>query len=116
MKISFTVPGTPVPKQRPRMGQGGRWYTPSKTKHYEQLVASCALHAGARPWRHPARLTIEIYWPDNRRRDLDNAAKSIGDGLNGIAYDDDSQLIELNVSAHLDRITPRAVVTVEYDV
>ena len=47
------------------------------------------------------------------RRDVDNCAKSICDALNGIAYLDDSQIIELTVRRAVDRERPRAVVRVE---
>jgi len=48
--IRITVPGRPVPKQRPRLGvrMRGRWivqahvYTPRETRRYEALVRECA--------------------------------------------------------------------------
>ena len=39
---TFTVPGLPVCKERPRVGKYGNLYTPSKTKAYEEQVAICA--------------------------------------------------------------------------
>ena len=33
--------------------------------------------------------------PDRRRRDLDNLAKAVLDGMNGVLYDDDSQIDNL---------------------
>ena len=59
------------------------------------------------------RLEIVLWLPDRRRRGVDNCAKSICDALNGIAYLDDSQIIELTVRRAVDRENPRAVVTVE---
>ena len=58
-------------------------------------------------------LSVVLWLPDRRRRDVDNCAKSICDGLNGIAYLDDSQIIELTVRRAVDRERPRAEVTVE---
>lgn len=112
--ITFTIPGPPVPKERARRARNGRWYTPTRTRDYESLVGSCGRHAGCRARLGPVRMTVAVYWPDNRRRDLDNAVKSIADGLNGIAYEDDAQITGWNITAHLDRLNPRAVVTVEY--
>jgi crossover junction endodeoxyribonuclease RusA len=109
--IRFTIPGKPQPKERPRRGAGGIWYTPTKTKKYERLVAMCAMAEGVR-FKGSVEVTIDIYWPDNRKRDLDNTAKSICDGMNGIVYADDSQISKLTVTKHTDKIHPRAEVTV----
>jgi Holliday junction resolvase RusA-like endonuclease len=51
--------------------------------------------------------------PDKRRRDADNCVKSICDGLNGVLWDDDAQVVEMSVRKDLDRDNPRAEVTVE---
>ena len=44
-----------------------------------------------------ARLTVLLIArpPDRRRRDLDNLAKAVLDGMNGVLYDDDSQIDNL---------------------
>lgn len=111
--IEFVIPGCPVPKQRPRRARNGAWYTPARTKKYEAAVAMIAANLNVRPATGPIRMMVDIYWPDRRRRDLDNAAKSIADALNGITYVDDSQIKELTLRAHLDRAYPRAVVRLE---
>jgi Holliday junction resolvase RusA-like endonuclease len=114
LPITFTVEGVPRPKARARLGKGGRWYTPHSTKAYEEAVGWAARDAGIRnPYEDAVRLEIMLWLPDRRRRDVDNCAKSICDGLNGIAYLDDSQIIELTVRRGVDRERPRAVVTVE---
>ena len=43
--IAFMVPGKPQGKQRPRLGKGGRVYTPTQTKRYESFVAGAYLVA-----------------------------------------------------------------------
>jgi len=112
--IKFTVEGVPRPKARARRGAGGRWYTPQVTKAYEEAVGWAARAAGVHePCEDGVRLDIVLWMPDRRRRDLDNCAKSICDGLNGIAYEDDSQIVELIVRRHVDRERPRAEVIVE---
>lgn len=75
-------------------------------------MAQYALAAAVRPFRGPVTMEVEIYWPDKRRRDLDNTVKSICDALNGIAYEDDSQIVQLLTTKHLDRDNPRAVITI----
>jgi Holliday junction resolvase RusA-like endonuclease len=112
--IAFTVEGVPRPKARARRGAGGRWYTPQATKAYEEAVGWAARAAGVRDaYEGPVRLTVGLWFPDRRRRDVDNCAKSICDALNGIAYLDDSQVAQLSVECRLDRQRPRAEISIE---
>ena len=95
----FAIPGKPQPKQRARKGANGRWYTPSETQKYERLVGALARVARLHGWRMDARyaVAISVFAPDKRRRDLDNIAKSILDGCNGVLWADDAQVDALTV-------------------
>jgi Holliday junction resolvase RusA-like endonuclease len=94
--LVFVVPGHAQGKQRPRLGKGGRVYTPPATRRYEQHVALAFLAASKGRKRStytgPVELHIACTFSDHRRRDLDNVIKAILDGLNGIAYADDCQV------------------------
>lgn len=46
-------------------------------------------------------LSISIKEKRFKQVDVDNLAKSVLDGLNGVAYDDDSQIINLIVKKHI---------------
>lgn len=120
--ITFTIPGEPVAKGRPRattVGGHARMYTPAKTAAYEQLVAVYAAAAMKKAplLEHPVRLHLGIYckvpgsWSKKRRADalagierpakkpdIDNIVKALADGMNGIVYVDDSQIVELACS------------------
>jgi crossover junction endodeoxyribonuclease RusA len=119
--FEFQVPGPPVVKARPRSTTTStgkrRTYTPDKTAKYESKVASFALIERPRGW--PLDLlyavSLEFYLPDKRRRDIDNLAKSVLDGLNGIGYADDAQISTLIVVKKFDKKYPRVdvVVTVQ---
>lgn len=122
--IAFTIPGDPVGKGRPRattIGGHARMYTPAKTAAYEQLVAVYASAAMKKAplLEHPVRLRLGIYckvpgtWSKKRRADalagierpakkpdLDNIVKALADGMNGIVWVDDSQIVELVCSKH----------------
>ena len=131
--IEFTVYGTAVPKQRPRMG-GRRAYTPKKTKDYEQKVrqAFSDEYRGDIPVYAegvPVMASIEVIqgvpqsWskkkreaalsgvvaPTTRNGDLDNIAKSILDALNECVYHDDCQVTTLIISKRYGE-EPRAIV------
>jgi crossover junction endodeoxyribonuclease RusA len=111
--FAFVVPGQPVPKARPRLGRNGHVYTPKLTRDYERLVGLCARGGGfLRPLMGPVAVTLRLWFPDRRRRDIDNSAKSILDGLNGVAYADDSQVADLHVTRHIDAADPRAEVSI----
>lgn len=93
----FFVPGQPVPKGRPRMGKGG-CYTPQRTKDYEKRVWVHAKKAGCR--KLSGSVHLELFFHMNRpsRADVDNLAKSVLDGLNGVLYNDDRQITTLSVT------------------
>lgn len=120
--ISFTVEGTAVPKQRPRIS-GRRAYTPKRTKDYEERVLNAfrSSYSGFYPAFGkdvPVRICISIFqeipksWPKKKRAqaesgeivplsrngDVDNIAKSILDALNGFAYEDDCQVVRLKIT------------------
>jgi Holliday junction resolvase RusA-like endonuclease len=92
-------------------------YTPRETREFEELVrleyrihggkhfggdpvavyitAGFAIPKGAARYKIPAMLSGKI--EPTKKPDADNIAKAICDALNGIAYDDDSQITELHV-------------------
>lgn len=122
-ELAFTVIGQPIAKQRPRVTRkhgNTLTYTPTKTRQYEKHVGFCAAMSLAlwrrehtKPWPVKAefRVTLRLFMGNLRRRDIDNCAKSILDGMKAL-WDDDSQVAELNVVKELDRACPRAEVTV----
>lgn len=117
--IKFTVPGKPVGKQRPRFSRtftGVRAYTPRKTQEYENLVRisyravskqklegaiSATIYGYFEPPQSISKKQREQMLKGNishiKKIDSDNLAKSILDALNGVAYDDDSQVCLLIV-------------------
>jgi len=99
--IRVIVPGRPVPKGRPRLGVRDRKafvYTPERTKAYEETVgwhARAAVQGDA--LECPVAVVIDLYLYGKQRIDVDNCAKSILDGMNGIVYADDNQVEDLRV-------------------
>ena len=95
---TFTVPGRPRGKERPRVGRNGKFYTPRTTREYEETVAWFARSAyKEEPTKDPVRLDLTIR-SSKSRADTSNILKSIEDGMNGIVYVDDMQIKEIHIS------------------
>lgn len=96
-KTSFVMPGRPVGKERARKGKNGTFYTPARTREYENLVAWKArmAHVGA-PFEGPVKLEVEIR-SRKSRADLSNILKAIEDAMNKIVYNDDRQIQEIHI-------------------
>lgn len=97
---SFTVVGKPVPKPRPRVQMRGRHphiYTP--TTPFENDVGWEAKRARVKPTDGLVAISLRFF--GHATADADNLAKAVLDGLNGIAYADDKQVVELHV--YVDR-------------
>ena len=118
----FKIPGMVQAKQRPRLSRG-RVYTPQATVNYEGYVKWCysdyANQTGWTPMENAIRAEIEVFMPvpksDSKKKkelklsgkirptmkpDNDNIAKSVLDALNGLAYVDDKQIVELKVDKY----------------
>lgn len=112
MAVHFTIPGRPVPKQRPRAGKNGNLYTPKATREYERAVGWAARQVFVNPYDGPIELILKVYLMA-RAGDLDNYIKSICDGLNGIAWWDDSQVTKIKADLVIHRkVMERAYVLV----
>ncbi|MFO0915322.1 MAG: RusA family crossover junction endodeoxyribonuclease [Pirellulales bacterium] len=65
---------------------------------FRQAVCSILAAQGVRPMDGPLEIFIDLYPPDRRRRDADNANKALLDALaHGGAYFDDSQLVHIDI-------------------
>lgn len=131
-KIVFLVAGEPVGKGRPRFTKQGHAYTPDKTRDYEKTVGLCyQVRADGHKFTSPVRVRIMAYYgvPKSKSKkvaadmldgyirptkkpDIDNIAKAVLDGLNGIAWDDDKQIVELIVCKRYC-VDPMVIVAIE---
>lgn len=96
---SIHILGKAVPKGRPRFTRTGHVYTPKTTKDWETKVRQSwtAKYPDTR-LEGPLKCYIYVKGAHTLKKDVDNIAKSILDGLNGVAFNDDSQVYELYVS------------------
>lgn len=112
--ISFVINHQPLPKQRPRVGKGGRVYTPTKTRKYENLVAeTTALNMqGKEMLTGDLSLSILLYRKGRKRADVDNLIKSVADGMQKVAFNDDQQFVEKHARVIYEAEEPRTVVNI----
>lgn len=137
--FEFTVPGHPQGKARARTVRNHRTgrsisYTPPKTANYEMLIRQCFLAApGKRYYDAGIDLSIDIVaffqipkkapkykrdqYANNDIRptykpDVDNIAKVVCDALNGVAYRDDAQIVDIHVSKRYTELDPRVHVSI----
>jgi len=118
--VTFCVEGTPIGKGRPKFARRGNFvsaYTPTKTRDYESIIAQAAKNAMlfAEPLKTPVAAYIYVTVPvptsypkwrkemclkgfqrPCKRPDLDNILKAYLDAMNGIVYDDDTQVVSLH--------------------
>jgi Holliday junction resolvase RusA-like endonuclease len=131
MQVIFSIKGEPKGKGRPRFTKNGHVYTPDETKRYESLVGlSYRNSAKGYKFTSPVRVTIKAYHKPpkkskkvvedmlsgrilpTKKPDADNIAKIILDGLNKVAWDDDTQVVEFMVTKRYSE-EPMVAVIVE---
>ena len=131
---SFEIPGKPKGKGRPRVTRNAT-YTPKQTVLYENLVKTCYLakYGGKGMIEVNIKARIYAYFSipksiskknrikmlkneilPTKKPDLDNIAKIVLDSLNGIAYYDDSQIVDLNITKRYAAL-PQVYVELLYD-
>jgi len=98
MMYKVIIPGRPVPKGRPRFNRvTGTVYNPKRTKEYEEFVAWCAKQTFKQPLTCELAVYIDVYVKNNVFPDIDNIAKSVLDGMQGVAYENDRQIYSLTI-------------------
>ena len=121
MQIHFQVEGEPKGKGRPRFTRAGKFtrvYTDKQTLDYEALIKFFAAEAmgSTDPLETPVSVFLYIRHavPQSyskkrteaclsgleqpcKKPDIDNIAKTYLDGMNGVVFLDDTQVVDLNV-------------------
>ena len=130
MRVEFTVPGPAKAKARPRVGKGGRIYTPSDSHKYEKKVREC--YEGLYYFDDEYISIKIIFWfsiPKSyskqkrqdcaegfirpSRADIDNYIKSVLDGLNKVAYVDDRYIYKIEAEKRYTEYEARTEITIE---
>ena len=77
---------------------GPRTLISREGRRFRERVLAILAARHVEPLAGPLAVEVEIYPPDNRRRDIDNVQKALLDALqHGGAYLDDSQIVRLAI-------------------
>ena len=132
--MKIIVPGKPQGKARARtVTRANRThsYTPQKSIDYERLIAvSYKSQRGGYFAREPVNLIVAAFYPipkswtrlqiesalngdtvPTTKPDCDNCLKIVADALNGVAYEDDKQIVSATITKHYCH-SPRIEVTI----
>lgn len=116
--ITFSVAGRPQATARPRVLKNGGSFMPKTTVAAQRMVAEAALVAAGskRPLWPTGCVSVAVNacfgWPAGtakkrilpgwtpmpKKPDVENLAKTVLDGMTGIVYTDDNQVVELTIS------------------
>ena len=127
---SITVDIMPKGKTRPRFTTSGHAYNdPAQAEHERCIRAAWIAEHGIEPIGGgcPVAVRAFFYKPlprsakgDERdwtqKPDIDNLVKSVLDALNGVAYEDDKQIVELTAAkmTQVRDTPPRIDIVVDY--
>lgn len=109
--LKTTIPGNPPSVNTYLRRTKFTTYKTQKAKEYQVQVKESSAHI---PEKLDGTLAMKIvfYFGDLRARDVDNYAKCPIDALQGIAFDDDKQIIKLTLIKRVDKDLPRTEVTI----
>ncbi|MBQ3969841.1 MAG: RusA family crossover junction endodeoxyribonuclease [Clostridia bacterium] len=107
---AFVIYGKPQGKARPRFSNGHA-YTPKQTTDYERQIKNAFIAAGGQMIESEGVIIeIDVYYKKTaadkkktsptKKPDIDNICKIVLDGLNGVAYADDKQVISLTANKY----------------
>ena len=118
--LRIVIEGEPVPAQMGAILPNGRVARKGteRVRAFKDRVGLLTMLAVNRcGWRssqdHVYSMTARFFMGNARVIDLDNACKSLLDGIKGVAFPDDRQVIELHLYKQISRDKPRVEVTVE---
>ena len=93
-------------------GRQNRVLTPLAKEWKNEANAEAVVEVYRQRWQMPVadkKIVLEIvaFWPDARRRDMNNTHKLLCDALEGAVYLDDKMVLVRDMDFSIDRKNPR---------
>lgn len=116
MQLELWFPGEIKSKDNAKAfsSRNNRFFLPKEFKQWEEKIR-WQFHAqkpsGFKTMVGPMKGIIEFCYPTHTHHDLSNCPKSLLDALNGLAYEDDRNFIELHLFLKLKSDEPGIRVT-----
>ena len=103
--MKMTVEITPVALARPRINTTNRGrYLPKRSEDFKNELAQLVKLKRPKCSEKPLKVTLHFYKnvkaTGKTYGDIDNLVKAVLDALNGIMWEDDSQITELHAYKH----------------
>jgi crossover junction endodeoxyribonuclease RusA len=104
-----TMVMTTMPLSTNKIYRGRRFLTEAAKVNKSLMGWEIKTQWEQQPLKGNVTMTVELYYPDKRRRDIDNL-KGMIDSFTGILYEDDSQITELRLKKYVDKQNPRVTI------
>lgn len=103
--IKIVVPGIAVNKKNNMLAARGRVIKNKRVKNFEALVRTFAAVAMAEkrlaPFKHPLAIQVTAFYPDRKRRDVQNIPDVLFDAMESVVYENDCQVVDVILSKRL---------------
>lgn len=115
--MEFILKGNPQSTQHIyKMTCRGRFATMYMSKAGKELKESYQWQLKSqykgKPLTKEIDLRVELFFGDERKRDIDNYNKILLDSMSGIIFEDDSQIQSLLVVKNKDKANPRIEISI----
>jgi len=96
-------------------GRGGRgvYLLPNVRTAKEALAWEARSQVKGPPMTGSLSVAVTLYWGDRRKHDIDNI-KILLDAMTDIVWEDDGQIVDLELHKRFDKERPRVEMTVSY--
>lgn len=119
--LTLWLPGEPLSKARARGAVRGH-YTPKTTRaaqdrlrvHARLALGTHGMRGLPVPTLQPLRVLMHFMRGHRARRDVDNMQKLVMDAMEGLIWENDSQVTEVHVTQQWVTYAPGTLMVVEY--
>ena len=112
--MELTIPIIPLSYYQYLSQNKYRKYITTRGREYKRIIEDklTEFMVDKEIEKEDIRVSLQFYFNNRRKNDIDNYAKPILDFMSSIIYDDDKQIIELNIKKFYDKENPRILISI----